>query len=206
MINRQHTPKLCECKNCGKVFDLCVVDEYGYIVSRYSRSYCFECAPENSGNGSRFAHKHKYKEDNGVLFRQCSMCNKFKEINEANFLITNTRKLNACKNCQYQHNNRKYQKRKQELVDLKVGECQICGYKNCIGALDFHHLDPSQKDQQFNNFTRLRGDALTNELGKCVLVCVRCHREIHAGLHPEFIKNHGSYSLASLTPDIHSTS
>lgn len=32
------------------------------------------------------------------------------------------------------------------LVEYKGGKCCICGYNKCIEALEFHHLDPSQKD------------------------------------------------------------
>jgi hypothetical protein len=31
-------------------------------------------------------------------------------------------------------------------VDYKGGQCIICGYKREIAALDFHHLDETQKD------------------------------------------------------------
>ncbi len=36
-------------------------------------------------------------------------------------------------------------KKKTELVKTLGGKCKICGYKRYIGALDFHHLDPSKK-------------------------------------------------------------
>ena len=32
------------------------------------------------------------------------------------------------------------------LIQEKGGKCEICGYNNCLGALDFHHLNPSEKD------------------------------------------------------------
>jgi hypothetical protein len=31
-------------------------------------------------------------------------------------------------------------------VEYKDGRCQVCGYDRCIEALEFHHLDPTQKD------------------------------------------------------------
>ena len=67
------------------------------------------------------------------------------------------------------------------LVEYKGGKCEKCGYNKCIDALDFHHLDPKEKD--FNvggksfNLERLK-----KEVDKCVLVCANCHREIHAKL------------------------
>lgn len=28
-------------------------------------------------------------------------------------------------------------------IAYKGGKCQICGYDKCVGALEFHHLDPT---------------------------------------------------------------
>ncbi len=35
---------------------------------------------------------------------------------------------------------------KLKLVEYKGGKCQECGYNKCVQALDFHHLDPKEKD------------------------------------------------------------
>lgn len=63
-------------------------------------------------------------------------------------------------------------------------DCSICGYDKCKEAIDFHHLDPNEKDfeiskAQGSNFNR---DRLVQELEKCIPLCCRCHREFHAGL------------------------
>lgn len=67
---------------------------------------------------------------------------------------------------------------KQKAVDYKGGKCVGCGYGGCLAALDFHHLNPKEKEglKAHWSFEKNR-----KELDKCVLVCVRCHREIHAG-------------------------
>jgi hypothetical protein len=72
-------------------------------------------------------------------------------------------------------------KKKQKLVDLFGGECQRCGYKKYIGALDFHHKDPSQKSFSLS----VKGlcyswDIILKEAKKCVLLCKNCHAEIEA--------------------------
>lgn len=51
--------------------------------------------------------------------------------------------------------------------------------------MDFHHIDSATKD--FNISARLTWDAIVRELGKCVLLCSRCHREVHDGLHPRYL-------------------
>ena len=75
------------------------------------------------------------------------------------------------------------QKLKQEMVDYKGGCCQKCGYDKYIGALDFHHINPSEKDFTIAHLRQYKfDDIIKSELDKCLLVCSNCHREIHGGL------------------------
>lgn len=64
------------------------------------------------------------------------------------------------------------------LIEYKGGKCEICGYNKNIAALEFHHLDPSQKEFGLtgNTYSLERQKA---EADKCILVCANCHREIH---------------------------
>ena len=73
------------------------------------------------------------------------------------------------------------QKLKQMAIEYKGGKCIICGYSRCANALDFHHLDPTEKDFSIGGKT-IAWEKLKAELDKCVLVCANCHREIGAGL------------------------
>lgn len=70
---------------------------------------------------------------------------------------------------------------KQQAVNYKGGRCQSCGYNRCLMALQFHHLDPTQKDFEISQAS-LPWDLIKQELDKCILVCANCHTEIHAGL------------------------
>lgn len=59
----------------------------------------------------------------------------------------------------------------------------MCGYSRCQAALEFHHLDPSEKDFGLStNKTTKSLVKLIDELRKCILVCANCHREIHSGM------------------------
>lgn len=66
------------------------------------------------------------------------------------------------------------------------GKCEACGYQTCAAAMDFHHTDPTRKDftisQRMTSFEAIRA-----ELDKCVLLCSRCHREVHDGMHARFL-------------------
>mgnify|MGYP003654263959 CR=1 FL=1 len=68
---------------------------------------------------------------------------------------------------------------KQKAVDYMGGKCVGCGYGGCLAAMDFHHLDPNTKEDHSMNSRSFEKNK--DELDKCVMVCTRCHREIHAG-------------------------
>lgn len=74
-------------------------------------------------------------------------------------------------------------KEKQKAVDYKGGKCVCCGYSGCLSALDFHHRNPEDKEGYGGGALKSHWSFEKNkpEIDKCELVCVRCHREIHAG-------------------------
>src|SRR5438046_7331808 len=74
---------------------------------------------------------------------------------------------------------RKY---KQILVDLLGGKCEKCGYNKCLSALEFHHLDPNEKDFSVSDFKNSHLEKMKVEVEKCILVCSNCHRELHESL------------------------
>jgi hypothetical protein len=73
---------------------------------------------------------------------------------------------------------------KSKAVEYKGGKCSICKYNKCLAALEFHHLNPYDKDEDLGSLTK-QGKSFENlieELDKCILVCANCHREIHSDL------------------------
>jgi hypothetical protein len=71
---------------------------------------------------------------------------------------------------------------KATLVSEAGGACQLCGYSRWIGALQFHHVDPAEKEFHI----ALRGVARSlararAEAQKCVLLCANCHAEVEGG-------------------------
>ncbi len=68
-------------------------------------------------------------------------------------------------------------------VEYKGGKCQICGYHKCDGALELHHIDPTQKSFGIGakGYTR-SWEKVRTELDKCALLCANCHREVEAGI------------------------
>jgi 5-methylcytosine-specific restriction endonuclease McrA len=72
---------------------------------------------------------------------------------------------------------------KEKAISYLGGKCTSCGYSKCADALEFHHIDPTQKDFgiSYKGVTR-SWEKIKNELDKCMLVCSNCHKEIHADL------------------------
>jgi 5-methylcytosine-specific restriction endonuclease McrA len=78
---------------------------------------------------------------------------------------------------------RRRRKVKDTLVSEAGGRCAVCGYDRYIGALEFHHLDPSAKRLSLGGGgITLAIDVLREEARKCVLLCSNCHAEVEGGV------------------------
>ena len=125
--------------------------------------------------------KKRIEIDNGI--KTCPKCNITKPLNKENFYIKPSGGFHYwCKICSNAHTVEKIRSRKQQLVIYKGGKCCICGYNKYVGALDFHHLDPSKKDYNISNLRTYDIKKLMLEADKCICVCRNCHSEIHAGM------------------------
>ena len=73
---------------------------------------------------------------------------------------------------------------KLKLITCMGSKCQICGYSKCTDALEFHHINPKEKDFALGAIRANPTNWLkiTKEVSKCILVCSNCHKEIHADL------------------------
>jgi transposase-like protein len=72
---------------------------------------------------------------------------------------------------------------KRALVREAGGECVLCGFAEHPAALQFHHLDPAEKEFQLGHqgLTRSMGQ-MRAEAEKCVLLCANCHALVEAGI------------------------
>lgn len=70
---------------------------------------------------------------------------------------------------------------KSMAIEYKGGSCNLCGYKRCVEALEFHHIDDSKKEFALGQHGLTRSwERVQKELDKCQLLCSNCHREVHA--------------------------
>ena len=67
---------------------------------------------------------------------------------------------------------------KSKLVEYFGGKCHCCGVKYHQSVMDFHHLDPNEKEAQVAKMGSY--EKCLKEAEKCILVCANCHRLIHA--------------------------
>lgn len=73
-------------------------------------------------------------------------------------------------------------RRKSNLIKVFNSKCCICGFDKWQSALEFHHVNPEDKEfgLTVNTTTKALEKQLT-EARKCILVCANCHRGIHSG-------------------------
>ena len=88
-----------------------------------------------------------------------------------------------CKRCRAENVAAWRRKVKARLVLEAGGRCVLCGYDRHVGALHFHHRDPSQKlfSVAQNGGTRAL-ETVRAEARKCVLLCANCHAEVEGGI------------------------
>ena len=83
-----------------------------------------------------------------------------------------------CLKCESELAVLKKQKYKLKMIQYKGGKCEICGYDKNIAALEFHHLNPEEKEFTVSD-THHSWEDTQKELDKCICVCANCHRELH---------------------------
>jgi DNA-binding CsgD family transcriptional regulator len=117
------------------------------------------------------------KEETAIKFNvSTTTVNKYK-VNKRKILNDSEKRENNYKNV------KSFRKRiKEKAVEYKGGSCIICSYNKCIKALDFHHLDQSEKEFRISQNCNKAWDKVKIKLDKCILVCSNCHREIHDNL------------------------
>ena len=180
----QKTGEQLNCKNCGKSIYVIAHD----ILSNKNHFCCQSCAaifnnkitPKRLPQGSCekcskiISTSRKFCEECFILDREEKKL-KTQAKNETEEWRTHRYESQKKAIMTY------YKKNKLKMIEYKGGKCLCCGYGLCPSAMDFHHLDPSKKDFALSGST-MSFEKAKPELDKCVLLCCRCHREVHAGL------------------------
>ena len=110
--------------------------------------------------------------------RKCSTCKEEKPLTD--FYAKGKDSVQAnCKTCHNKYCIERWKKRKLEAIEYKGGKCNRCGYNSYYGALEFHHINPNEKEMNWTKMRLVAWDRIIEELDKCQLLCANCHREIH---------------------------
>lgn len=106
-------------------------------------------------------------------YKKCLQCGQIKFISDF------YDKRQICKECTKENERIKYYKRKEQITEYKSGLCcRKCG-ESRFYLLDFHHLDPNEKDYTISHNSRIKFENLMKEIDKCIPLCSNCHREFH---------------------------
>lgn len=163
------------CNQCKKEIPFTVVVD-GKSRNLQRRKFCLECSPFGTHN-TRKALNGDVPNNSFDKFieRACS-----KHGLTTFVLQKGGYRCKTCRNATVSDNRRK---RKSRLVQLFGGKCTVCGYGKCDAALDFHHLDATQKEFGISKRgLTIAFEKLVEEAKKCTLLCCRCHRELENGL------------------------
>lgn len=143
-----------------------------------------------------WSRKHKLKSEFTTFrnqgkkeYGECRLCPRCKNQVATNDFYSRRGIKNAstyCKSCTNLQTVERQREFKSKCIEYKGGKCQSknCstpgGYSRCPGGLEFHHLDPKQKDFCISKMKNHRfNDVVKKELDKCSMLCSCCHREAH---------------------------
>lgn len=161
-----------ECKNCKGILHQFIKDKNGKRIDCRRREYCIECNPvgERKFWKGKATNRELGIARNHKTQRECPICKR------QHITINRSPICYTCKNKQIRLD------RRTEAYKILGNKCSVCDYNKCMNALDIHHRDGNDKKLTFANSWGLNWQLLEEELKKCVLLCCRCHREVHDGL------------------------
>lgn len=124
--------------------------------------------------------KNRVKSNTTPLTFCCSKCKIIKSITDFYPRKNRTNPYSYCRSCAVAIASAQTQRFKLKCLEYKGNSCSRCGYNKYIGALEFHHIDPTQKDFGIGRVNlRQFSDTIKRELDKCVVLCSNCHKEVH---------------------------
>jgi transposase-like protein len=86
-----------------------------------------------------------------------------------------------CRRCRVDGVARRRRRLRELLVAEAGGACTICGFDGHPAALQFHHLDRTEKSFTIRNGDTRSLERMRRETSKCVLLCANCHAQVEAG-------------------------
>jgi len=113
----------------------------------------------------------------------CPKCEKVKPLIDFYKRINRNDVGGYCKKCSNAYHTNRVKEVKLKMISYKGNQCEDCELKlekSHYSVFEFHHLEPKQKDPNFDKIKYQSWDKITNELDKCAILCANCHRIRHA--------------------------
>lgn len=87
--------------------------------------------------------------------------------------------ISRCKSCFNKYCMKRWIQRKLNVIEQKGNRCEDCKQSYHYSVYDFHHLNPTEKDMQWDKMRLMNEAKMQQELSKCILLCSNCHRIRH---------------------------
>lgn len=127
-----------------------------------------------SENNIDYSHL-KQKDENKTII--CKYCKIEKPITE--YYSSNGKTRHVCKDCVRAEQRNIYKDKQNQINNIKKNhKCAKCGDDRYY-LIDFHHINPNEKDFSISEKPSLKLESLLKEIEKCIPLCSNCHREFH---------------------------
>lgn len=171
------------CSTCGLSFPL--TDEYFYKRGNDFHSQCKACVK---------AKRKEYYETHKDKIRETAKAYSEKNRDKKNqysrdyYARVKDKPEYKEKAKQYSRNRKENRQRlREDFLAKWKHPCQKCGEER-LYLIQFHHIDPSQKEFDVStNISYKKRELCEQEVKKCVCLCSNCHDEFHYfyGAHPK---------------------
>jgi transposase-like protein len=108
-----------------------------------------------------------------------------------------------CRKCRVASVARRRARVRDTLIAEAGGACAICGFDAHPAALQFHHVDPSQKSFTIRNGDMRSLERMRREASKCVLLCANCHAQVEAGAADVPLRSDADGRVVAVAPIHH---
>lgn len=165
------------CEKCnGKIPTYIIIKDK--LRNLNKRKFCLECSPFGEHNTRNLTNI------NSSELKKCPVCTLVKKRQEFYWSKTKNSFSSYCIICTKAEAHGRQIELKKRCLEYKGGECQICGYNKCLGALHFHHRNQDDKNFTISHLVRHNSfEKIKIELDKCDLICANCHAEQHEKLN-----------------------
>jgi hypothetical protein len=117
--------------------------------------------------------------NDSIQTKTCVKCKLDKPLDEFYIQSGRATAMAWCKNCINNKTMSRITANRKEAIAYLGGRCTNCGFEGCPAVFDFHHRDPSEKEQGVGKLFSRSWSRIKEEIDKCNLLCANCHREEH---------------------------